>query len=299
LTIDAVLTAGDISSLDLLVDAFKAQFAFDLAQKWRYLSEFFKTKQDTGKKWEDFIRRVQEAGLKTRANEEQIRNTIIEGLLPHIQTSVLNDDIEPGVVGLASINKWSVVAENFPPVAAVLVDSARLQRQIEEFLTKLESTQMWVVSERQQVQFTEAESPSSRGVTRERSMSPESPQGRNQDTRSGVQSFLLNLLQDVQLSDGECLHSRSADAAVQRIQRAPDNWQSVNQRGDAPRYQSDRQQQMPYDRQSYNRFNNRGVPRRGMQLNFYRSSGGERGGYNNFLRHTMSSSQIFFKGCYN
>jgi len=98
LTVNAVPAAGVISSLDLLVAAFESQFAFDPAQKCRYLSEFVKTKQETGEKSEDFIRRVQEAGLKTHANDEQIRNTIMEGFLPHIQLSVMNHDIEPGAV---------------------------------------------------------------------------------------------------------------------------------------------------------------------------------------------------------
>jgi len=70
-----VPAAGVISTLNRLIAAFELQFAFDPAQKWHYLSEFFKTKQETGEKSEDFICRVQEAGLKTRANDEQIRNT--------------------------------------------------------------------------------------------------------------------------------------------------------------------------------------------------------------------------------
>jgi len=54
----------------------------------------------------------------------------------------MNHDIEPGVVGLASIKRWSAVAENFLPVAAVNIDTARLQRQIDELSAKMESTQM-------------------------------------------------------------------------------------------------------------------------------------------------------------
>jgi len=147
LTLNVVPAAGVISSLDLLVAAFNAHFAFDPAQKWRYLSEFFKTKQEPGEKSEDFIRRIQKARLKTRASDEQIRNTIMDGFLPHIQLSVMNHDIKAGAVGLASMKKWATVAEAFSPVAAAQVDTARVQRQIEELTAKLESTHMRVVSE--------------------------------------------------------------------------------------------------------------------------------------------------------
>jgi len=44
----------------------------------------------------------------------------------------MNHDIEEGVVGLATIKKWALVAESFQPVATVSMDTARLQRQIEE-----------------------------------------------------------------------------------------------------------------------------------------------------------------------
>jgi len=48
------------------------------------LAEFFKTKQSVGEKSEEYIRRVQEEGIKARANEEQILNTIMGGFLPFI-----------------------------------------------------------------------------------------------------------------------------------------------------------------------------------------------------------------------
>jgi len=78
LTNNQVAGAGVTATLDALLAAFQQQFAFVPAQKWRYLSKFFKTKQDTGEKSENFLRRVQEAGLKARANDEQIRYTILE-----------------------------------------------------------------------------------------------------------------------------------------------------------------------------------------------------------------------------
>jgi len=119
---------GTISSFYTLCDAFEAHFLFDPGQKWRYLSEFFKTKQFHSEKFEDFIRKVQEEGLKARANNEQIRNTIMEEFLPFIQSSVMNHDIdEDFTLGMATIKKWATVAETFQPIAPGSVDTARLQ----------------------------------------------------------------------------------------------------------------------------------------------------------------------------
>jgi len=120
---------------------------FDPAQKWRYLAEFFKTTQTPGEKSKEYIRRVQEEGIKARANKEQILNTIMGGFLPFIQSSVSNHDIKAGAVGLASIKKWAQVAESFFPATQASIDTARLQRQIEDLSAKLESTQMRVIIE--------------------------------------------------------------------------------------------------------------------------------------------------------
>jgi len=87
---------GAIGTLAPQCTRFDAQFLFDPAQKWRYLSEFFKTRQTHSEKIEDFIGRVKKKGTKARVNDEQIRNTIMEGFLPHIQSSVMNHDIQEG-----------------------------------------------------------------------------------------------------------------------------------------------------------------------------------------------------------
>jgi len=58
------VVAGPIGTLEAICAAFEAHYLFDPAQKWRYLSDFLKTKQTHGEKLEDFIRRVQEEGLK-------------------------------------------------------------------------------------------------------------------------------------------------------------------------------------------------------------------------------------------
>jgi len=72
---EAPVVVGAIGTLAELCEAFEAHYLFDPAQKRRYLSDFFKTRQTHKKKSEDFIRRVQEEGLKARANAEHIRSS--------------------------------------------------------------------------------------------------------------------------------------------------------------------------------------------------------------------------------
>jgi len=223
---------GAIGTLADLCAVFEAHYLFDPAQKWRYLSEFLKTKQFAGEKSEDFIRRVQKEGLKARANAEQIRNTIMDGFLPHIQASVMNHNIEEGNEGLATIKRWALVSESFQPAASTGVDIAKLQRQIEELSAKLEHTQMRVVSEQrptQTVQFTRHEMDGAEGH-----------RGRSQ----GFFTFGLNL-SGVNWSNGgqgfvgNRQRSYSAGPTERDTHITAPTWQSTIQRGKAPRYQSD------------------------------------------------------------
>jgi len=101
LSIDPAITgAGSIGTLAALCTAFEAQYLFDPAQKRRYLSDFFKIKQQPGEKVEEYMNIIKEAGIKCRADEEQIRDATIAGFLSFIQGSVSNHDMEPGQIGM-------------------------------------------------------------------------------------------------------------------------------------------------------------------------------------------------------
>jgi len=143
----AVAVAGNIGSLAALCTVFEAQYLFDPEQKWRYLSEFFKTKQLSGEKVEEYKRRIKEEGVRCRADDEQVRDATIAGFLLYIQGSVVNHDIEASPKGLMTIKKYAIVEESFQQAVPVGVDTARLQRRIEEVSAGLENTQMRVVSE--------------------------------------------------------------------------------------------------------------------------------------------------------
>jgi len=296
---------GTIGTLTDLCAAFEAHYLFDPAQKWRYLSDFFKTKQTHGEKSEDFIRRVQEEGLKARANAEQIRNTIMEGFLPHIQASVMNHDIEEGLEGLATIKKWALVSESFQPVSSPSVDTARLQRQIEELSAKLEHTQMRVVSEQRPAKTVQFSRQDTEGATATQN---DEPRGRSQGFAGSMGSNMTN---EGQGFNGNRQRSNSAGSTARTPLMTAPTWQSADQRSEAPRYQNNRYEQggqrsnqnddktqffrqygqggqrsnQVDDRVQFFRRDDRGYnggpPRRGMQPSFYSGSRGSmRGSFN-------------------
>jgi len=143
----AVAVAGNIGTLTALCTAFEAQYLIDSGQKWRYLSRFFKIKQLPDEKVEEYMRRIKEAGVRCRADEEQVRDATIVGFFPYIQGSVCNHYIEAGQQGMVTIKKWALVAEYFQQTVPVVIATARLQRQIEELSARLENAQIRVVTE--------------------------------------------------------------------------------------------------------------------------------------------------------
>jgi len=104
-------------------------------------------KQIPGEKVEEYMRRVKEEGIKSLADDEQVRDATIDGFLPYIQSCVCNHDIEMGLPGFTTIRKWALVAESFQQTALVTIDTACLQRQIEKLSARLENTHIRVVTE--------------------------------------------------------------------------------------------------------------------------------------------------------
>jgi len=257
---------GTIGTLAELLAAFQLHFLFDPAQKWRHLADFFKTRQTVGEKSEDYIRRVQEDGLKARATEEQILNTIMGGFLPFIQVSVSNHDIEGGAAGLASIKKWSAVAETFVPTGQVNADNARLQRQIEEIEAKLERTQMRFVdtsTSRKADLFDDTDEVEASSSTR--TATPEQDRGRPK-----VGSNRSRSPAPANMRGGEGQRSRSSGPAIQQQRDTSRSFETrkFENQGASGGRQYGQQGGGQYDGQT--RSDNRGgPPRRGMQPSFF------------------------------
>jgi len=83
-----------MNTLALVKAAFLLHFVFDEANKWRYLGEYFKTKQISTETCDDFIRQVQERGVKCHADDEQVKTIVLNGFLPYIQASVSTTGLE-------------------------------------------------------------------------------------------------------------------------------------------------------------------------------------------------------------
>jgi len=151
------------------------------------------------------------------------------GFLLFIQSSVSNHDIELGAVGLASVKKWSFVAESFLPATQSNTDTARLQKQIEELYAKLESTQMRVVNEpstsRKAVQFEESEE--AQAMATSRTSSPEQSRGKAQGGGNRVSSPV-----STDTRGGDRQRSRSGGPSAQESGGRQADWQSADQRRD-------------------------------------------------------------------
>jgi len=154
------------------------------------------------------------------------------GFLTFIQSSVSNHDIEPRAAGLASIKKWSLVAESFLPVMHANADTARLQRQIEDLWAKLEMTQMRVVNEpsmsRKAVQFGDDEE--AQTMPTSRAGSPEQNKGRGivGGNRGSSPTSTDNRGDQRQ-------RSRSSEPTLQESRGRQPDWQPNEQRRDNSR----------------------------------------------------------------
>jgi len=178
------------------------------------------------------------------------------------------------------------------PLPAVNINIAELQRRVEELTAKLESAQIQGVSNSQLRS-------GSIGVSHEQSTSTELPRGRRRgrthNRNNCHRSYHGNSTRTAKDEKSERQQSRSVDGVMETAQPVPARTgQTADQRGDAPRYQFNGQQQAWYESLNYNRFNNRGAPRRGLQPNFYRWLRGAQGGYHNF----KGGYRNLTEGCY-
>ena len=76
--------------------------------KWKDSVDVWSLSQLPSQSVEDFIGTVQTKALKAQMGEDQIRYSLIRGLLPSIRTSVLQH--EPTTV--ADIKKWAIIGES-------------------------------------------------------------------------------------------------------------------------------------------------------------------------------------------
>jgi hypothetical protein len=102
------LDAGNKDTFDHLSVAFQQQYKRDESIKWRDSSEVWSCTQSSTQSVEDYISKVQQMAFRAKMPEDQLRFSIIRGLLPALRQSVLQH--EPTTVD--EIKKWATVAES-------------------------------------------------------------------------------------------------------------------------------------------------------------------------------------------
>jgi len=93
---DALILAN-IPDMQTLYDQFETRFAFNVTDQWRENQVFRQTKQKSAELSTDFIRRVEAEGVRIKATAADVRDTILQGLLPAILNSVMQHELGPGL----------------------------------------------------------------------------------------------------------------------------------------------------------------------------------------------------------
>jgi hypothetical protein len=101
------LDAGQKDTFEHLAVAFHTQYKRDAAIQWRDSADVWSLSQLPSQSVEDFISQIQQKALRTKMSDDQIRFSLIRGLLPDIRQSVLQH--EPTTV--EEIKKWATIAE--------------------------------------------------------------------------------------------------------------------------------------------------------------------------------------------
>jgi len=117
-----------------LVAAFREYYKRDESTKWRDNAEIWSLSQSPSQGVEEYIGKVQQLAQKAEMSEEQLRYSVIKGLLPYIRQSVLQHDPK----NLVEVKHWSVIAESArqePPEASLVEAVRRLEEKFGNMCT--------------------------------------------------------------------------------------------------------------------------------------------------------------------
>jgi len=91
------LILANIPDMQTLYNQFQARFAFNVTDQWRKNQVFSQTKQKSTELSTDFIGRVEAEGVRIKATAADVRDTILQGLLPATLNSVMQHELCPGL----------------------------------------------------------------------------------------------------------------------------------------------------------------------------------------------------------
>jgi len=85
------LVLANLPDIQTQYDQFQTRFAFNVTDQWRENQVFRQTKQSEPST--DFIRRVKAEGVRIKATAANVRDTILQGLLPAILNSIMQHEL--------------------------------------------------------------------------------------------------------------------------------------------------------------------------------------------------------------
>jgi len=104
------LNLANYATIDPLHVDFQTRFAFNETDQWRENQIFRQMKQEPSEVSTAFIRRVEAEGVRIKATAADVKNTILQGLLPAILNSIMQHEFG---AGLDDIRKWAKMAERY------------------------------------------------------------------------------------------------------------------------------------------------------------------------------------------
>jgi len=100
------LDLANYANIDLLYTDFQTRFAFNVTDQWRENQIFRQTKQGPSELPINFICRVEAEGVRIKATAADVRDTILQRLLPPILHSVMQHELGDSLVDIRKWPKW-------------------------------------------------------------------------------------------------------------------------------------------------------------------------------------------------
>jgi len=168
------LDATTRASFTQISTAFHEAYKRDEAIKWRDTADIWSLNQSPTQSVEDYISKVQQLALRAQMSDEQLRFSILKGLLPSIRQSVLQHDCAT----VAEIRRWSMIAENATSDIAkdsCVVDAVkRLEEKFNALYTTPVQSNARARSPSPRVHFADTQSKNFGGAVRDHSYDSDS-----------------------------------------------------------------------------------------------------------------------------
>ena len=125
-----------------LKQQFKVRFVDNKAEQWRETALMWELKQAENQGASEFITLVEAKGRRCGMSEDQIRICALNGLLPRLKSSVLNQEVR----NLADLRKWASIGERAYAAGTTPHPDPALIDAVKRLEEKLDSLQLSVLN---------------------------------------------------------------------------------------------------------------------------------------------------------